>query len=79
MINQLDQYLKHIGNCGASNLCPIDERCICGLRQVYHKLIVEHTKMQSITRYVQRVDEYGLDHGLTTVNMEQAITLSRDL
>ena len=79
MINQLDPYLQHIGDCGANNLSAIDESCICGLRQVYHRLTVSHTKMQSITRYVQRVDEYGIEHGMSTANMNQAIELARSL
>lgn len=79
MINQLEPYLKHLGNCGASDLCSIDERCICGLRQVYHRLTIAHTKMQSITRYVQRIDVYGVEHGLSTANMEQAVKLAREL
>ena len=74
----LEPYLVHIGNCGATNSCPIDERCICGLRQTYHKLTTAHTKMQSVTRCVQRAAQYG-EHTLSDVNIKRAMDLAGEL
>lgn len=38
-MEDLKPYLKHIGVCGEDNrLEPDDERCICGLRQIYTHL-----------------------------------------
>lgn len=77
MINQLDRYLRHIGNCGGSQYAPTDESCICGLRQIYHNLTVQFTKMQSITRYVQRIPDGPAT--LQETNLNAAIGLAKDL
>ncbi len=38
-MEEVQSYLHHIGNCGAVDSDdPIDDRCICGLRQVWTKL-----------------------------------------
>jgi len=79
VIRQLVPYLNHIGDCSADNHDPLDTSCICGLRQVFHKTMINEDKMISITRYVQRVDEYGIEHGMSTANMDQAIELARSL
>jgi hypothetical protein len=31
-------YLRHLDECEGDDRDPMDDRCICGLRQVYHKI-----------------------------------------
>lgn len=78
-LSPLNAYLKHVGNCGASNLSPIDEKCICGLRQIYFKLNVLHTKMQSVTRYIQRSNNYDSGSQLEIENLSAAKNLASEL
>jgi len=54
VIKDLEPYLKHIGNCGASDSCAIDDRCICGLRQIYFREEVRYTQLES---KALRIDE----------------------
>lgn len=79
MIKQIEPYLKHIGNCTATNFCTIDESCICGLRQVFYKLEVMFTKQQSVVRYVQRTDDLRDSQFLADENLYRARELAREL
>lgn len=68
MLNQLVAYLQHIGNCGAVGAPPTDERCICGLRQVFSRQEAYNIKTTAVVRYLQR---YILDK-------DKSETLSQD-
>lgn len=79
MIDQLEPYLKHLGTCPGNNLCAIDEKCNCGLRGVYHKLTIVFAKMQSVVRYLQRIDHLRDSEVLSDNNMYRARELAREL
>lgn len=44
-MDELLPYINHIGNCGAVGEKPNDERCICGLRQIWTKLAGNYKAM----------------------------------
>lgn len=78
-MDQLKPYLNHIGDCSAGD-DPLDFSCICGLRNLYHKMEVSQEQMSryvSIVRSVQRLALYGTDHVLGKENLNRAIQLAR--
>lgn len=53
MLDQLNGYLKHVGNCTEVDLTS-QPTCLCGLNQTYNKLFERNNKLNAVTRYVQR-------------------------
>jgi hypothetical protein len=72
MSDNINPYLTHIGNCGAVNSSPDDERCICGLRQTYFKM--QASKKERIKEVVGK----STSEGYKPKSKEEKIELKGD-